>query len=270
MMTSLILASLAMAPMQPPAVGELKLTKVRPTYGILGATRAIGKMLPGDVLFIAFDIEGITVGGDGKAQYTMAMEVLDTKDKSSVYKQDPADRTDMVPLGGNKLPARAFVTIGLDQPPGNYAMRVTVTDQVSKKTQTLEQQFEVLPKDFGIVAVYASVDERGKQPASTIGVVGNSVFIHFAAVGFDRDGTTKQPNLHFEMIPLTEKGEPTLTKPTMFDVTSGVDEADPVYTVRFLLPMTREGKFTLRLKATDNITKKTSTFDLPLTVISAE
>ena len=46
-----------------------------------------------------------------------------------------------------------------------------------------------------------------------------------------------------------------------------LEPKDEMISVRFLLPMSRVGKYTVRLKATDNVTQKTATFDLPITVV---
>jgi hypothetical protein len=251
-------------PAQP--AGTLRLTNVRNTYGELGGTRPDAKLLPGDVLFVGFDIEGLSVSADGHVTYTMGLEVADANGKA-IFKQDPATKTDFVPLGGTRLPARAFITAGLDQPPGKYTLAVTVTDLKSKQSQTLKQPFEVLPKDFGIVAVYTSVDERGQIPAPTTGIVGQSLFVQFGVVGFSRSPDTRQPNVHVEMIPLDAEGRPTIEKPSNFQLDAGVDEKDPGFTLRFLLPLTRTGKFTVRLKAVDNLSKKTVSFDLPIAVV---
>jgi len=270
MWTPLLLAAgLAFTPAQGAEEG-LQLTNIRNTYGVLGSTRPSGKLLPGDVLFVAYDIDGVTVDKAGKVQYSMAMEVTDNKDKKSVFKQDAAEKVDFVPLGGNKLPARAFITLGLDQPAGLYTLKVIVADKATKVTKTLEHQFEVLPKAFGIVAVYASIDERGSIPAPTTGIIGQSVFIQFAAVGFERDPKTKQPDLSFEMSPLDDAGKPTLGQPSIHDAKAGVDDKDAVYQVRFLLPMTRAGKYTIRLTAEDKLAKKKVTFDLPVVVLPAD
>jgi hypothetical protein len=125
----------------------------------------------------------------------------------------------------------------------------------------------VLPKEFGIVAVYTSVDERGQIPAPTTGIVGQSVFVQFGVVGFARDPVKKQPSVVFEMTPLDEGGRPTIQKPSTLPVDTGVDEKDPGFSVRFLLPMTRTGKFTVRLKATDKVSNKSYTYDLPISVV---
>jgi len=70
-----------------------------------------------------------------------------------------------------------------------------------------------------------------------------------------------------EMIPLDAEGRPTIEKPSNFQLDAGVDEKDPGFTLRFLLPLTRTGKFTVRLKAVDNLSKKTVSFDLPIAVV---
>lgn len=256
--------ALALAPAQP--AGPLKLTNVRNTFGELGGTRQDFKLLPGDVLFVGYDIEGLTVDKEGKVTYTMALEVTGA-DGRLIFKQDPAVKADLVPLGGNVLPARAFITVGLDQPPGKYLLKVTVTDPSTKVSQTLSRDFEVLPKDFGIVAVYTSVDERGQIPAPTTGIVGQSLFVQFGVVGFARTPDKRQPNVSVEMIPFDESGKPTIEKPSEFSLEGGVDEKDPGFTLRFLMPLTRTGKFTIRLKAIDKVANKTATFDLPLTVV---
>ena len=49
----------------------------------------------------------------------------------------------------------------------------------------------------------------------------------------------------------------------------GVSEKDPIFSLRLIFPMTRVGKFTVHLKATDNLAKKTTTFDLPIAVVPA-
>lgn len=252
-------------PTRDPAAG-MKLTNVRNTYGELGGTRSEGPFLPGDVLFVGFDIEGIAIDAAGKAKYTMAMEVID-KDGKAIFKQDPAEKSDFVPLGGTKLPARAFVTVGLEQAPGPYTLKVTVTDQVTKANQVLERKFEVKPRDFGLVAVYTSVDPQGQFPAPTTGVIGQSVFVQFGVVGFARDNKTKQPNVVFEMVPVDEQGKPTMQQPHVYPQDSGIDPKELGFSVRFLLPMTRAGKFTVKLKATDKVSGKMATFDLPIAVV---
>lgn len=268
MLTPLLLATaltLGQVP-APASAGALTLANVRSTYGELGGPRPLAPLLPGDVMFLGFDIEGISTDAEGRVQYTMFMELLDSAGASK-YKTDPANKNDFVPLGGNKIPGRAYTTVGLDQAPGDYLLKVTVTDLANKATKTVEQKFSVAAKDFGIVAVYTSVDERGQIPMPTTGIVGQPLFIQLGIVNFAR-GADKKPNVEVEMVPLDEKGNPTVAKPSLLPIKDGVDEKDAGVTIRYLLPLTRAGKFSVRLKATDKITNKTHTFTLPVTALA--
>lgn len=273
MITSMALfAALTMTPGQG---GALTLSNPRITYGELGSTRPDNKLLPGDIFFLSFDIDGIKVSEAGRVKYGMAMEVTDATGKS-IFKQMPVERDDFLPLGGTKLPARAFVSVGVDQPAGLYTCKVTVTDMSDKDkpvSKTLEQKFEVLAKDFGIVQLYTAADAKGEIPAPLVGVAGQALFVHFAVINFARDPSTKQPNISIEMVVYGKDSQPTLAKPTVKqipdDADGKVDEKVVGVPMRFLVPLNREGGFLIRLKATDNISKKTATVDLPLRVFPA-
>jgi hypothetical protein len=263
MWTSLALAaSLSLTPAQ---ASSLTLSNARATFGELGPARPDVKMLPGDIFFVSFDIEGIKVNDEGKVAYSMAMEVTD-KNGKAIFKQQPVERNDFLPLGGTKLPARAFVSVGIDQEPGTCTCRVTVTDRAAKASQTIEKTFDVLPKAFGLVQVYAAYDPKGEIPASAGGAAGQSIWVHFAAVGFQRDTKTKQPNVNFELVVLNKDGTPTLPKPMTELVDRGVEPGDNGIPMRFPLPLNRVGDFTLELKATDTLAKKTSKVTLPIHV----
>ncbi len=246
---------------------ELALTNVRNTYGELGGTRPDTKFLPGDVMFVGFDIENITVGTDGSCKYTMGMEVTDKKGKPTL-RQDQAKREEYLPLGGNKLPARAFVTLGLDMDPGEYTMTVTVTDESKPGVKkTITRKFDVLKKDFAIVSVYTTCDPNGTISAPTTGVVGQSIWVQFGIVGFARDPKTKQPIVEYEIMFLDEGGKPTLKKPITDKTISGIEDNAEAFPNRYILPFTRAGKFTMRIKATDKVQNKSYTFDLPVAAV---
>jgi hypothetical protein len=246
---------------------ELALTNVRNTYGELGGTRPDTKFLPGDVVYIAFDIENISVAADGGCKYSMGMSVNDKAGKPTLA-QAPADREDIIPLGGNKLPARAYVTLGLDMPPGEYTVSVDVTDKNKPGAKkTLTRKFEVLKKDFGIVAVITTADIGGQVMVPTTGVVGQSIWVQFGIVGFARDPKTKQPNIECEIVFLDDKGQPTVKKPKTDTLNSGVEEAAEGFASKFMVPFTRAGKFVARIKATDKVANKSYTFDLPVAAV---
>lgn len=270
MLHAIALAALTAVPGQ---AGELKLTNVRMTVGELGPPRSSAKFLPGDVVFIGYDITGLPIGPDGVVKYRMGMEVADASGKS-IFKQEPRELEDFVPLRGNIIPARAFITIGLDQDPGTYTCKITVADPKTKgREDSLAVKFEVGKRDFGIVLVYPTHDETGRINAPTTGVVGQTIFVQFSVASFQRDPKTKQPNVAFEFQIVDEKGTPILDKPRTQtqDEKSPllVDEKEGAFAMRFPLFMSRPGKFTVKITATDRVSNKKSVYDLPVTVLPA-
>jgi hypothetical protein len=269
MLTSLVLAAaLPLGPAQP-AAGGLQLTNVRMTVGELGPPRKDTKLLPGDLLFIGYDIDGLSIEPDGTAKYTMAMEVSDAAGKL-IFKQDPREMMDFVPLRGSKLPARAFIVIGLDQPPGAYNCKLSVTDPKTKATNSLTTKFEVTKAEFGVVAVFASYDQGGAISAPTTGMVGQTIFVQFSVATFGRDPKTKQPNVEFVFEVFDEKGQPTLGQPKKHIQDSGVEADKGAFGMWFPLFMSRPGKFTVRITATDKVGNKKSTYELPVTIMPAQ
>jgi hypothetical protein len=262
--TLALAAAVTLTPGQPPA-GALQLTNIRLPMGELGPTRKDAKLLPGDVLFIAYDIDGLTIAPDGKAIYTMGMEVTDAAGKL-LFKQDPRELGDFVPLRGGKLPARAFITIGLDQPPGVYNCKLTVSDPKAKSTSTAAVKFEVLRPDFGLVAVNPTHDEGGRLVAPASGVVGETRWVQFTVTNFARDAKTKQPNIELTLELLDEKGQPTLEQPLRHVQNSGIDEKDAVFGRQVPIFLSRPGRFTARVTAVDKVTNKRSSFELPIRI----
>jgi hypothetical protein len=262
--TLALVAALSLAPGQS---GQLTLSNVHSTYGFLGAERASPKFIPGDTFFVSFNIDGVKVDPSGEVLYSMSMEVNNSQGKS-IYKQDPRDLTAFNSLGGSRLPAFAHVEIGLDQPPGEYTLSVTVVDRSTKSKQVLTSKFEVLPKAFGIVRLQTSMDPQGNMPAPSIGVTGQSVWVNFAAIGFERDKAKKQPDVGVEMRLLDESGKPTLAKAYTGEVTgaNSVPAEVQALPMQFLLALNRSGKFVVELQATDRISKKTTKLSFPITV----
>lgn len=259
----LMFAALSVAPAQG---GKLALTNVRLTNGILGPVRTDAKLLPGDSLFVFYDIDGLTFDSAGKGQYSIGMEVASAPGKS-IFKQEPRTLAALNALGGGRLPAHSHLDIGVDQPPGDYVLKITVTDLATKASQSLTQKFSVLPKGFGLVRLRITGDPDGQVPVPAVGVVGQSVFVNCGLVGFERDKTKNVPQVALEMRILDEKGKPTLPAP--FAGTAGADASPKALSIplQFLLPLNRAGKFTIEVKATDQVGKKSATLLVPYTVI---
>ncbi len=262
MLTSLpVLLALSLIPGQ---TDQLNLTNVRPTYGILGATRSDTKFLPGDSFVLCFDVEGVKADDAGKVLYSIGMDVTDAAGK--VYlKQEPRELEANNSLGGTSLQAFALIQVGLDQPPGKYTAKVTVTDRATRAKGTLTRAYEVLPKGFGLVRLNTTYDADGRIAAPYVGE-GQILFVNFLAVGFGRDSAQAQPNLSVVMRILDQAGRPTLATPYTGVVNKDIPAKVLSVPMQFIVELNRPGQFTLELKATDKVTGRSATLSYPLKV----
>jgi hypothetical protein len=263
----------------PAQAGQLELKNVRVTYGILGQERKDTTYLPGDLVVIAFDIEGLRVATDGRVQYSMSMELTDKAGKS-LFKKDPQDVTTVNTLGGTRLPSFALTEVGTDTAPGEYTMTVVVTDVSLKEKPSvkLERKFEVKPRQFGIVRpgfTYIDLNERGRgapQVAPPVAVPGQNLLLTFAAVGFDLQGDKQMPNVKVTMEIQDESGKAVLEKPFSGVATNVDEEFKKLRVIPFQFPMqiNRSGTFKILLTAVDAHTKKTATQTLELKVVEVK
>lgn len=257
-------AALSFAPAQG---GELALTNERMTYGYLGATRkGDSKLIPGDALFVSFDIENLKVGEAGLVQYSIGMKVTNEKGEQ-LFGREPQDQEAYNSLGGNRIPGFAATDIGTDTPPGQYTLTVTVKDRAAKTSKELTKKFEVVPPTFGLVRLSMSYDREGKVPAPPVAVPGQLMLVNCFSAGFMRDAK-KAPHVTVKMR-ILEGGKPTLDK----DVVGVVKEAPENFKLiplSFFLYLNRTGKFTVELTATDELGKKTATQSFDVTVVEAK
>jgi hypothetical protein len=264
-----VATALSLAPAQNDL--KLELTNARATHGVLGPRRDPSKgMLPGDQLVICYDIEGMKTDEHGKVRYSVALDVID-KDGKVVFSQKPRVYETTVGLGGNSVPAFLKLDGGTEQPPGEYTLKVTVTDLATNQSKSMSNTGTLRAKDFGIVRMAMTYDPEGLFPAPHP-CEGQSLCVHFAAVGFERAGPKgkEQPNFEVQMRILDKDGKPTTAKPFTGEVKGGVPGDVTIIPMQFLLELNRDGDFTVELKATDRISKKTTEASFPLTVLPAK
>jgi hypothetical protein len=248
----------------PARADELTISHIHPTHGILGPTRTDKKFAPGDTLDICFVLEGLATDAAGKSRYSTAIEIVGA-DGKVIHRQPGKPQEITHALGGNQVPAFAHLDIGLNQPPGEFTVKLVVTDLTSGKSKTLEHKGEIQPKGFGLVRVVTSADAAATVPSGLLGP-GQSLFVHAFVVGFERDTGTKQPKLALELRVLDEAGKPTLSAPMTGTIDKDVMPAAVSVPIQFLVSLNRPGKFTVELKATDKVSGKTDTRSFPITV----
>jgi hypothetical protein len=252
----------------PGQAGKLQLSNVRATYTELGLPRPTAKIHPGDIYWLAFDAVNVQVDKQGRAYYGMALEVTDKAGK--VWLKQEENKNPLVSdnsLGGNSLPIAAHLETGLDMPPGEYSVKLTVADKLGKSATTIQHKFEILKPDLALVRLHLSYDPAGVFKAPMVGFPGQVFQVNLHAVGFKRDTKTKQPNMTIETRILDDKKQPVLAQQDSTVINSNVAETANGVPLDFGLMLNRPGRFTVEVRATDQVAKKTATLTFPLIVL---
>ncbi len=245
----------------------LELKNVRSTYGAYGGGRTGNKMLPGDFLFLAFDIEDMKMElNTGLVKYKTKIEVLDGKGKQ-IFKREN-DNQRYLHLGKARVSDRAQVFTGTEQPAGKYTVRLTITDKNAKDpkgptdSKSFTYEFEILPPGFGLIRAFAP----------SVAFTQGNYEAHCALVGFARDPKTKLPNVDLRMRILDEKGKPTLEAAFINNIPKDLPEEVDIkkldtVPLPFPISLNRPGRFTIEIEAVDRISKKSAKLSCPLLVL---
>jgi hypothetical protein len=250
-----------------PAQGGIQITNDRLTFGgEFGPTRPDNRFLPGDLFYMAFNIEGLKQDSQGKVSYVMGMVVTDDATQKVIFESKPAEQPIILPLGAQRLPCRAFLLLGLDLK-GNYTCRLTVSDKATGVSKLIEKKFIVLDPMFGIVAFHTTFDREGSLAAPLSGIAGQSLWLHFVTVGFARDPQSKQPHNQVEMrVYDLRNGQPTTGEPLVYEIKNGVKDDVSGLDWDLPLPLNQPGRYRVQLVAIDKLASNRPpykiTFDL--------
>jgi hypothetical protein len=243
----------------------LEIKNVRTTYGIMGETRKDDKFLPGDVVFISFDIDGLKVTASGAIKYSIGRELTKKGKAKPEFKEELRDYDADLHLGGTTLPAFASYPIDLETAAGEYTLKITIKDRLAKTEKVLEKTFEVLKLKFGFVQVFLT--SGNGDPMPPIAVPGQRIYVHYALVGFKVD-KAKLPDVTFEMVVEDDAGKPTVKTPYKGPIKAAPKVPGWMEFMPRQLDLNKPGKYKIVLKATDNLTKETAEQTVNLTVLN--
>lgn len=258
-----IVPVLLLAGVLPASTHALELTNIRATHGALGQVRSDNKYLPGDYLFISFDINNLQVEAKtGKVKYQTSMEILDSEKKQAFQSKAPAKEVLLV--GGGTVPTFAYASLGVDQKPGKYAIKVSVTDELAKTSKDFSYDFEIVAEDFGFVQIFT--------PAVTFS--GQDFTINFALAGMDRN-KDQLPEVEITMQMLDSAGRKLWPKAVTFN--TKVLHAPPatdltrleVVPISIPIFLNQPGVFAVSIEAEDQLSKKKKVLRLPVRVLDA-
>ncbi len=261
-MNRLLLAALFVLGFFPSLSSAVDIKNIRPCYAPFGATRYDLKLLPGDVLFITYDLEGLKTDKSGKTNYETTLELIDTNNKV-LYKKPTTN--EVVPqLGTGRMPGDLHVIMGAQQAAGKYTVRLTVHDKLETDknlaAKKFEYPFDVIPQSFGFVGVTA--------PA--IGFPGQHYVTGFGLVNLAMNDK-KQPNTEINIRILDEKDNavaPAVKIELPRDMPEGIDLTQANFVpLQYPIYLNRPGRFTIDIQAKDNFGNRKASLRYPVTVL---
>ncbi len=265
MWTSLVLlGALASLPSQS---GGPKINNVRFTTGPFGSVvkDKTPELQTGDMCYVYYDVDNLTVDEFGKAIYTITMEITNGKG-SQIFSDGPKDGEAYLSLGGTTMPAYARSLITKDQDPGEYTVKVTITDRANKASTDMTRKFKIKKSEFGIVQPGLKLaGEQGIVDTPPSFAVGQTPIVHGYVGNFGRDKKNNQPDLEITFSVL-EKDKPTTKKPAVQVINDKVDPKQDFLELSYPVDCNRAGSFVIVMTATDKVSGKTDKKEFPITV----
>jgi hypothetical protein len=253
--------ALALCCLVPSPARAVDIKNLRSTYGPYGAVRSEKKIMAGDFIFLMFDIEELKVDAKtGLARYEIDYKLVDNRDKEVVGVSKKTPQEINLPLGGNRVPGELALIIGPEQAPGNYKVKLTVTDRTAKESKKTEYAFEILRPAFGIVGVIVNA----------AGVPGQFFKANFGISKMALD-KKQNPNVVVTMKILDEAGKVLgnpIEKKYPRDLPDGINLQNNNFVKEFYdIYLNRPGRFTIALEAEDKNGKQQVSVRIPLTVL---
>jgi hypothetical protein len=254
-------AALVLLCLVPDLARSVEIKNVRSTFGRpYGATRADNKVLPGEPLFLMFDIEGLKMDEKtGEASYEISYGMYDNQGKEIVAKKTP--QTAVLELRGGRVPGEAFFIVGIKQAAGKYKAKLSVTDRLAKVTKGHEYVFEVLKPGFGVWGV--------KAPAFAI--PGQKYMFDLALVNMELDPKKKTPKVEVSVKVLDDAGKVlSIALKQKFPPLPGEIDLEKANFLQIVCPpiyLNRPGNFVIAVDAEDKLGKHKASVRIPLTVL---
>lgn len=247
-------------------VSTADITQVRASFGPLGPERAENRFLPGDIVFLSFDIGGLQPDKAGLFRYRVRLAVQDAREKTLF--EDAQDVPSVGTVMGGKVRHTVQYAIDHGQEAGACKIRIGVTDLAApmKTETTTTYDFHVLPPTLGLVRFHASLDRFGQTPVPGVGVVGQMLTFHMTALGFKPDRKLGEGSITIEFQLLDAQDRPVNNKPLVSEF-KALPSDTAFVPLRFDLLLQRPGVFKMVYKLTDNVEKKTATLSVPVQVL---
>ena len=248
------------------AEAKLEIRDVQASHGSLGPVRKSARYVSGDQVFVRYTIAGVLTDADGRVRLELRLAVADVAGKQ-ILKSEIAAQPDWSLWAGAVIPGFATFDLGEEVPPGEYEMKVEVTDLIAKETASFRHRFTCTKEEFALVQVRFSHDAAGDVHASPGGLVSQALHVRMKAIGFDK--SKNEIDVEMEIDVLDAAGKPVMPRP----IRTGVHNEKPEEVKQItrlalsaVLSLNRPGDFTLRITVTDKLAMKKVVFESPLRV----
>lgn len=245
----------------PQKTGPLSVVAVEPRFGKLGPKRKDWRFLPYDVITARVFVTGFSTDDEGHIDLEAITEIV-AADGETVFKEPfrvrgvvidptlPLDLTQQLPLK-----------------PGDYRIKGSLHDLRTGERTTWERPFTRLPEETALVGAAYFRDGDAKIPSPAFARVGDTVFLETRFIGLDRSRGTIDTSLTAQVF--DDKGTPILDEPITTSLKTEDKEVvrtNDVVSFMIKIPCPRIAKAKVRATATDNVSGKSATLELPLEI----
>lgn len=265
-MTRLVIVVALFLPL--PLFAKLEIKNVQPAHGVLGPPRASDDVYPLDEYVVRYQIAGLKLDKDGKADLEVDAKLIGP-DGKPVFDRKSRPVSRPLSLGGDILPSFGYFTIPAKAPPGEYKFTVTVVDRISKESASFERKLTCKPTTFQILMPRFFHDSANKVPAGTTMLLGETLYYTLKVVGYDKND--KKVSLVMRATILDRDGKDIGAK--ALEVRGDITDPEKAAgsrqaTINGLAGLNRTGEFKLHIVVEDTLGKKTATFETPLKVLA--
>jgi hypothetical protein len=242
--------------------------QLRLTYGLGGTTRP-ATVVAGEGCCLAATIGGLTLGRDGSVDCTLEGELLDPSGKQ-VIPFEAVRLRDPLAFGGRSITYLSRLRLSAGNVPGDYRLRMRVTDRLGSRASSGELKLEVKPLET-FSAVNPTIQcGRDCTMAGSILTVGQYAFVNLFVGGYAVKDNRPRITVTYSI--LDAKKQAVTPRPITLSVDTGEERSRPLDPKLDLLPAcldvwaNRPGSFTLHVDIHDEIADKKLIYDLPFLV----
>jgi hypothetical protein len=260
------MATLALLLATATAQAKLEIQNVKAAYGSLGPERESLDVQPFDDLVLRFTVSGLKCDDEGKMDLTESLKLMDADGKTVLEQKLPIK--DVLPLGGNRMNLDAHLNVGDKIPEGDYTFSISIKDNLANEIASFDRKVTAKAPSFSLVGPEFFYDPEYKVLAPAGGVVGQKLHFRMKGVGIDKTPGKVDAEMSIQM--LDAKGKELMPKAIIVNIAS--DDPEVVKKANFLtlngqVSLNRPGEFTLIVKVTDKLAKKTAELALPVKVM---